>query len=71
VLSFNWGVFTTLRRYVKISLLGAAIVKSKFKKSADPSDVIVESLKASGEAVRQWLTDVCNGIRKEGCIPED
>jgi len=45
--------------------------KSKSGKSASPSDMVVEMLKATGVAGKHWVIDVCNCIVKEGCIPDD
>jgi len=28
-------------------------------------------IQATGEIRTQWILDLCNGIVKEGCIPED
>ena len=28
-------------------------------------------IQATGDIVTQWIYDLCNGIVKEGCIPED
>jgi len=28
-------------------------------------------IQAAGDTGTQWLLDLCNGIVKEGCIPED
>jgi len=53
---------------ISTSDVGAAIANLK---SAGPSGVVVEMLKASWEAGTLWGTDVCNEIVREGCIPDD
>jgi len=56
---------------ISASKVGEAIAKSKSGKAAGPSGIVVEMLKASGEAGKLWVTDVCNKVVMEGCIPED
>jgi len=33
--------------------------------------LVAEMIQATGDIGTQWLLDLCNGIVKEGCIPED
>ena len=40
-------------------------------KSAVPSGVVAETLKAYGEAGARWVTDLCNSIAVERKIPDD
>jgi hypothetical protein len=56
---------------ISTSEVRAAIAKSKSGKAAGPSGVAAEMLKASGEAGIQWVTDICNKVVDEGCIPDD
>jgi len=35
------------------------------------SGLVAEMIQAAGDTGTQWLLDLCNGIVKEGCIPED
>ena len=35
------------------------------------SGLVAEMIQATGDIGTQWLLDLCNGIVKEGCIPED
>ena len=51
--------------------MGVAIGKTKQGKSAGPTGVEVEMLKAAGETGTLWLTDVCNTVVKDGKVPED
>ena len=48
-----------------------ALHKSKSGKAAGPTGVVVEMIKAAGDLGVAWVTDVCNGIIKEGKIPDD
>ena len=40
-------------------------------KSAGPTGVAAEVLKAAGETGTLWMTDVCNTVVKDGKVPED
>jgi len=35
------------------------------------SGLVAEMIQAAGDTGTQWLLDLCNGLVKEGCIPED
>ena len=35
------------------------------------SGLVTEMIQATGEIGNQWILDLCNGIVKEGSIPED
>jgi len=35
------------------------------------SGLVVEMIQATGDIGTQWILDLCNGIVKEGSIPED
>ena len=35
------------------------------------SGLAAEMIQATGDTGTQWILDLCNGIVKEGCIPED
>jgi len=59
------------RERISTSEVRAAIAKSKSGKAAGPSGVVAEMLKASGEKGEQWVTDICNKVVMEGCIPEN
>ena len=49
----------------------SAITKTKSGKTAGPSGVVAEMLRASGDVGVQWVTDLCNEIVQEGKIPSD
>jgi len=40
-------------------------------KAAGLSGLVVEMIQATEDIGTQWILDLCNGIVKEGCIPED
>ena len=47
-----------------------AIQDLKMRKTAGPSGVTAEMIKAAGEQAVDWLTSICNRIVKEEAIPE-
>ena len=51
--------------------VAAAIKGLKIGKSAGPTGVVSEMMKASGGFGSMWMTDLINNIVKEGCIPND
>jgi len=55
---------------IRIDEVAAAL---KYMKTQSPRHVRASSRndKATGEIGTQWILDLCNGIVKEGCIPED
>jgi len=48
-----------------------AITKAKNGKASGPSGVVVEMLKACEEPGLIWMSNVCNKVVRDGCIPED
>ena len=49
-----------------------AIEKMKQGKSAGPTGVVAEMLKAAGKTGTLWMTEVCNVcVVKDGKVPED
>ena len=48
-----------------------AMKKMKSGKAGGPSGVVADMLKAGGDTVVDCFTDLCNGIVKEGRIPND
>ena len=46
--------------------VGVAIGKMKQGKSAGPTGVVAEMLKAAGETGTLWMTEVCNAVVKDG-----
>ena len=49
------------------------VVLKKMKRHKAPglSGLVAEIIQAAGDTGTQWILDLCNGIVKEGCIPED
>jgi len=43
----------------------------KKHKAPGLTELVPEMIKASGDNGTQWILDLCNGMVKEGCIPED
>ena len=35
------------------------------------SGLVAEMIQARGDTGNQWILDLCNGVVKEDCIPED
>ena len=51
--------------------VGVEIGKMRQGKSAGPTGVVAEMLKAAGETGTLWMDDVCNAVVKDGKVPED
>ena len=49
----------------------AALKEMKRHKTPGLSGLVTEMIQATGEIGTQWILDSCNGIVKEGSIPED
>jgi len=56
---------------IRICEVVAALKKMKRHKAPDLSGLSAEMIQATEGIGTQWLLDLCNGIVKEGCIPED
>jgi len=50
--------------------VAAALKKMKTHKAPCFSGLAAEMVQATGDIGTQWILDLCNGIVKEGCIPE-
>ena len=48
-----------------------ALKEMKRHKAPGLSGLVTEVIQATGEIGTQWMLDLCNGIVKEGSIPED
>jgi len=48
-----------------------ALKKMKRHKAPGLSGLVTEMIQATGDIGTQWILDICNGIVKEGSIPED
>jgi len=49
----------------------AVLKKMKRHKAPALPGLVAEMIQATGDIATQWLLDLCNGIVKEGSIPED
>jgi len=49
----------------------AVLKKMKRHKAPKLSGLVAEMIQATGNIGTQWILDLCNGIVKEGSIPED
>jgi len=56
---------------IRIGEVAAALKKTKRHKAPGLSGLTAEMIQATEGIGIQWLLDLCNGIVKEGCIPED
>jgi len=51
--------------------VAAALKKIHRHKASGMSVLVAEMIQSTGDIGTQWILDLCNGIVKEGCIPED
>jgi len=51
--------------------VAAALKKMKTHKSPGLSGLVAEMIQATGDIGTQWILEICNGIEKVGCIPDD
>ena len=56
---------------IRISEVTATLKKMKRHKALGLSGLVAEMIHATGDNDTQWLMDLCNGIVKERCIPDD
>jgi len=56
---------------IRIDEVVAALKKMKRHKAPGLSGLVEETIQTTGDIGTQWILDLCNGIVKEGCIPED
>ena len=55
----------------QIDEVAAALKKMKRHNAPGLSGLVAEMIQATLDIGTQWMLDLCNGIVKEGCIPED
>ena len=48
-----------------------AVLKRMKNKAPGLSRLAAEMIEAAGDIGTQWILNLCNGIVKDGCIPED
>jgi len=56
---------------IRIAEVRAVLKKMKRHKAPELLGLVAEMIQAAVDTGTQWLLDLCNGIVKEGCIPED
>ena len=56
---------------IRMDEVRAALKKMKRHKAPGLSGLVTEMIQATGVTGTQWILDLCNGIVKEGSIPED
>jgi len=56
---------------IRIDEVAAALKKMKRHKAPGLSRLVAEMIQATGDIGTKWILDLCNGIVKEDCIPED
>ena len=56
---------------IRTAEVRTVLKKMKRHKAPGLSGLVAEMIQATGDIGNQWLLDLCNGIVKEGCIPED
>ena len=56
---------------IRIDEVAAALKQIKRHKAPGLSGLVVEMIQSTGDIGTQWILNLCNGIVKEGCIPED
>ena len=69
---FEWHVKCIVHPgYIRMDEVRAALKEMKRHKAPGLSGLVTEMIQATGDIGTQWILDVCNGIVKEGSIPED
>ena len=56
---------------IRIDEVIAALKEMKRHKAPGLSGLVTEMIQATGDTGTQWILNLCNGIVKEGSIPED
>jgi len=56
---------------IRMAEVRAVLKKMKRHKAPGLSGLVAEMIQATGDIGTQWILDLCNGIAKEGSIPED
>ena len=54
---------------IRMAEVRAALKKMKRHKAPELSGLVAEMIQATGDIGTQWISDLCNGIVKEGSIP--
>ena len=56
---------------IRMAEVRAVLKKMKRHKAPGLSGLVTEMIQATGDIGTQWILDLCNGIVKEGSIPDD
>ena len=56
---------------IRMDEVRAVLNKMKRHKAPGLSGLVAEMIQATGDIGTQWILDLCNGIVKEGSIPEN
>jgi len=56
---------------IRIAEVTAVLKKRKRHKAPGLSGLVAEEIQATGDIGTQWISDLCNGVAKQGCIPQD
>ena len=56
---------------IRMAEVRAVLKKMKKRKAPGLSGLVAEMIQATWDIGSQWILDLCNGITKEGSIPED
>ena len=56
---------------IRMAEVRAVLKKMKRHKGPGFSGLVAEMIQVTGDIGTQWILDLCNGILKEGSIPED
>ena len=56
---------------IRIDEVAAALKQMKRHKAPGLSGLVVEMIQSTEDIGTEWILDLCNGIVKEGCIPEE
>ena len=56
---------------IRMAEVRAALKEMKRHKAPGLSGQVAEMIQATGDIGTEWILDLCNGIAKEGSIPED
>ena len=56
---------------IRMAEVRAVLKRMKRHKAPGLSGLVAEMIQATGDIGTQWILDLCNGIVKEGSIPED
>jgi len=56
---------------ISIDEVAAALTEMKRHKAPVLSGLVAEMIQTTGDIGTQWILHLCNGIAKEGCVPED